>query len=154
MSEIVPHGIRLNNPLNIRHSKNQWQGQSQGQEDKDFVTFETPVMGIRAAMRILQNYYIKRNLCSVWEIISRWAPPSDNNPTEAYAMNVAKFMGVDINEEINIITDSKTMIKMIKGMLLMECGHPENYPNWIYRNEECWYPESVFQAAWNATNGQ
>ncbi len=151
---LVPRGVQNNNPLNIRHSKNQWQGAAAEQQDQSFVTFNNPIMGIRAAMKILQNYYKKYNLWSVWEIISRWAPPGDNNPTDTYALNVAKAMGVDVNEEINIITDSAMMIKMVQAMIIQENGHPENYPNWIYKNEASWYPQSVFQAAWTAANGK
>lgn len=149
---LVPHGVRLNNPLNIRHSKNQWQGASVEQKDQDFVTFDTPVMGIRAAMKILQNYYNKYHLWTPWELISRWAPPSDNNPTDIYAQNVAKMMGIDVNEEINIITDSYKMIRLVQSMMIQENGHPENSPNWIYRDQPFWYPQSIFQGAWETAN--
>lgn len=151
---LIPRGIQNNNPLNIRHSKNQWQGASAEQKDPNFVTFDTPIMGIRAAMKILQNYYSKYNLWTIWEIISRWAPPGDNNPTDTYAENVAKMLGVNVNDEINIITDSYKMIRMVQAMMLQENGHAENFPNWIYKNEAFWYPQSVYQAAWAAANGK
>lgn len=153
MSEIIPRGIRNNNPFNIRHSKNQWQGSSSEQSDPDFVTFDSPIMGIRAAMKIIQNYYTKYNLCSVWEMISRWAPPSEN-PTDTYAGKVAAQMGVDVNDEVNILTNSSMMIKMTQGMILMENGSPEKYNSWIYRNEAFWYPQAVYQAAWASAHGK
>src|SRR3954463_6825023 len=110
MSELIPRGIRNNNPANLRHSKNVWQGAASEQNDPDFVTFITPIMGIRAVMKILQNYYNKHALSTVWEMISRFAPPSDNNPTDIYASHVAAHMGVNVNDEINIINDSAMMI--------------------------------------------
>lgn len=153
MADLIPRGIRNNNPLNIRHSKNSWQGQSAKQEDDSFVTFTTPVMGIRAAMKTLQTYYNKYNLWSVWEIIRRYAPPNENK-TDIYALNVAAHMGVGVNDEINIITDPQMMIKMIQAMILQENGHSENYPNWIYKNEPFWYDEDVYQSAWNSLGGK
>lgn len=153
MTDIIPRGIRLNNALNIRHSKTVWQGQSAQQEDPDFVTFTTPVMGLRAAMKTLQTYYNKYALSTPWEIISRWAPKNENK-TDVYALNVANHMGVGVNDEINIITDPAMMIKMVQGMAIQECGHAENFPNWIYKNMPFWYDEMVYQSAWNSLGGK
>ena len=50
-------GIRNNNPLNIRHSADKWQGASVEQKDKSFVQFKSMAYGYRAAWRILQTYY-------------------------------------------------------------------------------------------------
>lgn len=148
MTEIVPRGIRLNNPLNIRLSKTKWQGQATEQKDESFVTFSTPVMGLRAAMRLLQNYQAKYDLLSVWEMISRWAPPKEND-TGAYALNVAKLMGVDVNDDVDIIVHADAMIKMVKAMVRQENGHPENFPNWIHKDKPFWYDDTAFISAWN-----
>jgi len=90
-------GIRNNNPLNIRVSGDNWQG-SNG-DDGEFVTFETPEKGIRAAARILKNYRDKYGLKSVGQIITRWAPPSENN-TASYIKNVAKKVGVSASDDL------------------------------------------------------
>ena len=77
-------GIRNNNPGNIEKSKNnKWQGMAESQPDKRFITFTSPEWGIRAIARILINYKDKYDLDTVKKIISRWAPPSENN-TGAY----------------------------------------------------------------------
>ena len=79
-------GIRNNNPLNIRHSADRWQGAREVQTDKSFVQFESMAYGYRAVWKTLQSYY--NRFCqqskpfSVQNIISRWAPPSEND-TEA-----------------------------------------------------------------------
>ena len=52
-----PRGIRNNNPLNIRHSADQWQGACEEQKDKSFVQFKTMAYGYRAAWKTLQSYY-------------------------------------------------------------------------------------------------
>jgi hypothetical protein len=45
----TPRGIRNNNPLNIRHSADQWQGACEEQKDKSFVQFKSMAYGYRAA---------------------------------------------------------------------------------------------------------
>lgn len=92
-----PRGIRNNNPLNIRISGDNWQGANG--DDGEFVTFETPEKGIRAAARILKNYRDKYGLKSVGQIITRWAPPTENN-TASYIKNVAKKVGISANEDL------------------------------------------------------
>ena len=45
---MLPRGIRNNNPLNIRRSKDQWQGLRAQQTDASFCQFETLEYGWRA----------------------------------------------------------------------------------------------------------
>ena len=82
-----PRGIRNNNPLNIRHSADQWQGAREEQKDKSFVQFKTMAYGYRAAWKTLQSYYnrfcAQSRAFTVRNIIGRWAPPKEND-TEAY----------------------------------------------------------------------
>lgn len=96
----IPRGIRNHNPGNIRHG-DKWQGLAQAQNDTDFCTFCSPEHGIRAIAVILLNYQRKHGLRSVREIIARWAPPTENN-TEAYAVHVARLLGVDADAPINV----------------------------------------------------
>ena len=94
----LPRGLRLNNPLNIRHGYSQWQGRSSEQTDKEFVCFLTKASGYRAGWKILQTYYDKlpregKTFC-LRNIIYRWAPPEDNNNTGAYLHRVIKLTGI------------------------------------------------------------
>ena len=50
-------GLKNNNPLNIRHSKDQWQGARKEQTDKAFVQFESMAYGYRAAWKTLETYW-------------------------------------------------------------------------------------------------
>ena len=50
-------GIRNNNPLNIRHSADRWQGAREEQTDKSFVQFTTMAYGYRAAWKVLESYW-------------------------------------------------------------------------------------------------
>lgn len=88
----APRGIRNNNPGNIRHGQD-WQGMAPEQTDRDFVQFITPEMGIRALAKVLATYE-SRGLRTVRTIISRWAPPEEND-TESYIAAVSKEVGVN-----------------------------------------------------------
>lgn len=88
----VPKGIRNNNPLNIESNDTPWQGKIG--DDGRFIIFDTAHHGIRAAARTMRTYRDRHHLDSVEEIINRWAPPSDNNPTEKYIAFVASKAGV------------------------------------------------------------
>ena len=83
-----PRGIRNNNPGNIRLG-DPWQGLAAQQTDGAFCQFTAPTYGIRALCRVLITYQDKHGLRSIREIISRWAPPNENN-TGAYVDAVAK----------------------------------------------------------------
>ena len=54
---MLPRGIRNNNPLNIRRSKDQWQGLRKEQTDPSFCQFENLAYGWRAAFRLLTRTY-------------------------------------------------------------------------------------------------
>ena len=48
----LPRGIRNNNPLNIRRSKDKWKGMRAVQSDAQFVQFESLEWGWRAALAL------------------------------------------------------------------------------------------------------
>jgi hypothetical protein len=52
---MTPRGYRNNNPLNIRHNADVFQGEIKG-NDKSFKTFETIQYGYRAAFVTLATY--------------------------------------------------------------------------------------------------
>ena len=85
----IPRGIRNNNPLNIIRFKNsKWAGMAAEQTDPSFCQFATMVYGWRAAFVLLRKYYFTYKLRTIRAIISRWAPPEDNNPTGIYIDSV------------------------------------------------------------------
>ena len=123
-------GIRNNNPLNIRHSADRWLGAREVQTDGSFVQFESMTYGYRAVWKTLQSYY--NRFCqqgkpfSVQNIISRWAPPSENN-TEAYIRFVLRLSGLGGKENLlppsNVASYGKLSC-LIAAMTCMECGIP------------------------------
>jgi hypothetical protein len=110
MGHNLPRGISNCNPGNIRHGDD-WLGLAELQDDTAFCKFTDAKFGIRAAAKILLTYYRKHRLKSVGAIISRWAPPNEND-TLAYVAHVAQTMGVLADQELTI---DKTHI--LRGLL-------------------------------------
>ena len=99
---MTPRNIRNNNPLNIRRSKDKWQGLDAKQNDPSFFKFESMEMGWRAAFVILtKTYYHKYRLFTIRKIIKRWAPSVEND-TDAYIKKVSDLTGIDPDEPLGI----------------------------------------------------
>ncbi|WP_420996222.1 structural protein P5 [Cupriavidus sp. 30B13] len=124
-----PRGIRNNNPGNIRWGDG-WQGlvAPHMRTDKDFCQFTEAVYGIRAICRILLNYGSKAgmpsiggpNIDTVREVISRWAPPSEND-TEAYIASVARSIATLPNAHIDL-TEPRIMRGLVVAIIQHENG--------------------------------
>lgn len=97
---MATRGIRNNNPGNIRHSKDEWQGEVDG-TDTAFKTFSDPLYGLRALAKLMLNYQAKHGLNTVAALIDRWAPPVENQ-TAVYANAVAKALGVEPTAVIQV----------------------------------------------------
>ena len=89
----MSRGLINCNPLNIRRvAGTMWKGQRAEQTDHGFVQFETIEWGLRAAFVLLRTYSTKYRINCVRDIVSRWAPPTENN-TEQYIKNVCLWTG-------------------------------------------------------------
>lgn len=108
------------NPLNIRRTSDKWQGQRDKQSDPEFVQFESSSYGIRAAVKILRTYQKKYGCRTVEDIVSRWAPPSENN-TAGYIRYVCASMYVERDTPLNL-EDNDTMSRLVKAMAFFESG--------------------------------
>ena len=119
----LPRGIRNNNPLNIRRSKDQWKGLADAQTDRAFCQFKSLDYGWRAAFYLLtRTYYHKYRLYTIRTIIRRWAPPGENN-TEAYIANVSRLTGIDPDEPIGIPLEKPSRWMMVGiAMAIQENG--------------------------------
>jgi hypothetical protein len=120
---MLPRGIRNNNPLNIRRSKDQWQGMKKVQSDTQFCQFETLDWGWRAAFKLLtRTYYHQYRLYTIKGIISRWAPPNENN-TRVYIENVSRLTGIGPDEPLGIPSDKPARwIALGLAMAIQENG--------------------------------
>ena len=119
----LPRGLRNNNPLNIRRSGDKWQGLRVLQEDREFFQFSEMKWGWRAAFRLLcHTYYGKYKLRTIRDIITRWAPPKENN-TEAYIRRVTDRIGIAADRELGSPTECPATWMMIgMAMAIVENG--------------------------------
>lgn len=112
--------VRNHNPLNIRKTSDKWQGLADVQSDKDFFKFRNDIYGFRAAFVILRNYekFLKR--LTIRNIITRWAPPSEN-ATALYISFVSSFLGVPADAIITL--DNKSFLcDFVRAMARFESG--------------------------------
>ena len=148
----LPRGIRNNNPLNIRLSKDKWQGQinpsgNANVNDNDnnsspkgeavFCVFSSMAYGWRAAFLLLHTYMSKYKLTTVRKIIYRWAPPNENN-TAAYTNHVCYLAHLDPNQEIEF-GNKLTMLQIGRAMCQVENGlqyDPINRKEWLEALDE------------------
>ena len=121
MNQQLPRGIRNNNPGNIRHGAN-WLGLNPNGRNIDsaFCVFTAPVYGIRALAKVLINYKRIHGLNTVRQIVSRYAPPNENQTT-AYIQSVAKQLGVYPDTVIDI-EERGVLTVFIKAVIRMENG--------------------------------
>lgn len=131
MSRDKPKGIRNNNPGNIEWG-DPWQGliPLSSRTDSRFCQFDKPVNGIRAIAMTLITYQDKRRardgskIDSIKEIIERWAPPEDSNPTIAYAEGVADLLNedLDIYDEVIDVHEYDHIKPIVEGIIRHENG--------------------------------
>ncbi len=120
----VGRGLPLNNnPLNIRKVPGtHWKGETLpsiqgGDGGGSFVRFESIEWGIRAAFVLLRTYSAKYHANCIRDIISRWAPPTEND-TKRYIRNVCLRTGFGGNERLT----EKEWPKLVRAMARQECG--------------------------------
>lgn len=104
----APLSERNNNPGNLRPP-----GASSG-----FQTFATPDEGYKAMARQLKLYQDRDKLQTVSQIISKWAPPSEND-TQAYIGDVATRSGLGTMGKIDL-NDPDQMSRLIAAMATHE----------------------------------
>ncbi len=119
----IPRGIRNNNPLNIRRSKDKWKGMRAVQSDAQFCQFESLEWGWRAAFWLLtRTYYHKYRLFTIRAIVTKWAPAIENN-TKAYIANVSRLTGIGPDEPIGIPSERPARWMMVGvAMAIQENG--------------------------------
>lgn len=118
-------GIKNNNPLNVRLGKDKWVGQIDTTDGHGFVVFKSADYGIRAAGKILLNYETHHGLNTLRGIISRWAPPHEND-TSAYIKDIAHQMAIGPDDKISLHRQL-TMLALVMSMIKHENGK-QPYP--------------------------
>ena len=112
-------GERNFNPGNIRRTSAPWKGKVIGL-DNEFETFDCAENGIRALGKILLTYQRKYGLYTVGQIISRWAPPAEND-TISYVHAVAREMGVEHDARLDP-ESNETLQRLVRAIIHHENG--------------------------------
>lgn len=133
-------GVRNNNPGNIRHNRGtKWQGASPVQADREFVSFVSPEMGVRALIRTLLTYYKQHNLRTVHGIITRWAPPVGNANGRSYTQNTGAYvdavcrelsraLGRTVNAREALPIDSVAIMRPLVIAIIAHENNGHRYP--------------------------
>ncbi len=117
----VKRGLRNNNPGNIRINTDKFKGEVIPSPDPAFKNFETMAYGYRAIFKTLQTYARKYQLTTIKQWIYRWAPPKDNNHTEAYVSFVCKY--TQVGPDVSVDCDNKEfMCKVAAAISYQENG--------------------------------
>jgi hypothetical protein len=115
---MTPRGHRNNNPLNIRHSSDTFQGETP-RTDKSFKTFSSMPYGYRAGFVIL-NTYLLQGKNTIEKIIARFAPPTEID-TQKYIAGVEHWSGVPRNKVLTT-ADGADYILIVTAMSFIENG--------------------------------
>lgn len=121
----MTRGLRNNNPFNIKYSpKNLWKGKIPDDKklDRIFEEFNSLHMGIRAGVLLIAGY-INRGYDTVWQIISRFAPPSEND-TRSYLKNLHNFNSdIVLNGDTKISVMSVYFIELCRRIMYVESNY-------------------------------
>lgn len=124
----LSRGYRNRNPGNIDHvPSNRWQGLADPPIEPAlpggrarFARFTSHEYGIRALAVLLITYQDRHGLRSITQIISRWAP-STENATRAYIQHVARLTGFGANDVLDLHTHAH-MRPLVEAIITHELG--------------------------------
>ena len=137
VAEGMRRGFRNNNPGNIRLGS-AWRGLADPSDMKDFQSrevsfcvFREPEWGLRAIGILLRKYKKDFKLITPRQIISRWAPASDNNDVDSYAAHMAKALNTTPDSVVDA-DDVTTLVAMLQVIATHENGEPPPYADVQY----------------------
>lgn len=116
----MSRGLRNCNPGNIRQSRSNFKGEVRPSRDSAFKQFESMAYGYRAMFVLLNSYHKRYGLTTIREMISRWAPPSENF-TEGYIRFVSERSGIDADAEVDSRSE-RDMVPIVAAMSEIENG--------------------------------
>lgn len=120
MTKELPRPARLNNPGDLDNDgKTTWLGQM-ASPDPRFLKFESPAYGFRALAKVLLTYVRNDNCKTVRQIVTRFAPPSENN-TQAYIEDVCTRCMEHPDDTVDI-TSYRVMYNLCRAIAAHEGG--------------------------------
>lgn len=133
----LPLGIRNNNPGNLRSHMGL---RDQYEFNEGFAVFKTPRDGLMAMLKCLWVYYNGMGKRTLAGIITRYAPPTQND-VKAYINSVCKISGLNpLHAETQDMRLDQfgRMFLLASAMVAVENGHPPT--DWP--SAPIWYPIS------------
>jgi hypothetical protein len=119
-------GERNNNPGNIRwDGKTMWEGLAEGPgsaDERGFCVFTEPKYGLRALAKVLLNYQQHDNCSTIRQILTRWAPPTEND-TLNYIGDVCHYGGWLADSIPRFLPGSMDLFDLVKAIVIHENGH-------------------------------
>ncbi|MBR5595084.1 MAG: structural protein P5 [Alistipes sp.] len=116
----MSRGLRNCNPGNIRCSKTRYKGEKLRSRDSEFKEFESMAYGYRAMFVLLDTYSRRYGLCTIRQMLNRYAPPVENF-TEGYIRFVSEKTGIAPDEIINTRA-ARDMVPVVAAMSQIENG--------------------------------
>lgn len=113
-----PRGIRNNNPGNLNYV-GQEGAIKEGGPNGRFAVFRSAEEGLQALANQLRRYG-SRGINSVRAIISKFAPPSENN-TQAYIGSVSKGLGIGADSALDL-NDPRVLQSLMGAIIKVENG--------------------------------
>ena len=120
MKKQEPRGIRNNNPGNIKYTGTAWLGLANPPHDGTFCVFTDARFGLRALAKVLRNYNRYYGIRTIYRIIKRFAPATENQ-TDAYIKSVAASTGYDPHTQLNLESNA-VLVKLMKAIIKHENG--------------------------------
>ena len=114
--------IAKNNIFNIRQGA-KWQGMTGTK--KGFVEFETQEMAIRAWLILMRTYRRKYGCKTIRQIITRFAPPNEND-TANYIAFCCRVVGMSADDELTGLTQYAMLGKAMARMETATSLHPND----------------------------
>ena len=118
----MSRGLTNCNPGNIRQSKTHYKGERRPSRDREFKEFESMAYGYRAMFVLLDTYSRRYGLCTIRQMLNRYAPPSENF-TEGYIHFVSAKTGIAPDEIVNSRA-ARDMVPIVAAMSQIENGTP------------------------------
>lgn len=122
----LPRGIRNNNPGNLNYVGQSGASKEDNGSNSRFAKWKSPREGIVGMAKQLLLYH-KRNIRTVPAIISKYAPPGEND-TNAYISRVCKTMGVTPNDILDLRNDD--VLSSLMGAII-----PHENAGYTYRSD-------------------
>ena len=76
--------------------------------------------GIRAGLKLLQNYASKYGLKTIQDIVHKFAPPFEND-TDNYIITVCQRTGFNSTQQLDL-HDEDTLVKLAEAIVYVEQG--------------------------------